>query len=75
VITVSGLVIAAIPQITVEPSANLDPARPFTTLFLITNRGRIHVNDVGFGCGGTGKLSSPGSVSFEKEKPIDRLDP
>ncbi|VTZ50324.1 hypothetical protein MPC4_220054 [Methylocella tundrae] len=39
------------PQISIEPSVNLDPSQPVATQFLITNRGHVPVYDVHFGCG------------------------
>ncbi len=39
------------PQITIEPSVDLDPQQPLATQFLITNRGKVPIYDVRFSCG------------------------
>jgi hypothetical protein len=38
------------PQVQIEPSAHLDPAKPLATQFKITNTGRIPVYNVTFRC-------------------------
>jgi hypothetical protein len=38
------------PQISIEPGANLDPSKPFGTLFLVKNTGHIPIYDVQFTC-------------------------
>jgi hypothetical protein len=61
IISVVGLYFLLRPQITVEPSVNLDPAQTLSTQLVIKNAGRVPVYNVhfGFALGGfvsTGRL-------------------
>jgi hypothetical protein len=39
-----------IPEISIEPSVNLDPMQPLATQFLVRNNGRVPIYNVRFGC-------------------------
>jgi hypothetical protein len=45
-----GFAFLVMPQLSIEPSINLDPAQPLATQFLITNKGHVSVYDVRFAC-------------------------
>jgi hypothetical protein len=47
----ASIVFLSMPQITIEPSVNLDPQQPLAAQFLIANRGKVPVHDVRFSCG------------------------
>jgi hypothetical protein len=63
------------PQITIEPSVNLDPQQPLTTQFLITNRGKVPVYEVRFSCGIGGPGGTHIGMSSSTSSPILTLAP
>jgi hypothetical protein len=62
-IAVTSFAFLMMPQVSIEPSVNLDPAQPLATQFLITNRGRVPVYNVRFGCSLSGKMVQVGHMS------------
>jgi hypothetical protein len=50
ILTMIGVWFILSPQISVEPSVNLDPSQPLATQFLVCNRGHVPVNHVSFDC-------------------------
>jgi hypothetical protein len=63
------------PQITIEPSVNLDPQQPLATQFLITNRGKVPVYEVRFSCGIGGPGGTHIGISSSTSSPILTLAP
>jgi hypothetical protein len=55
-VALTGLFFLLRPQVTIEPSVNLDPGQPLATQFLISNRGHVPIYNVRFGwtIGGSG---------------------
>jgi hypothetical protein len=71
-----SLVFLFTPQITIEPTVNLDPQQPLATQFLITNRGKVPIYDVRFSC----RIGGPGGtnmrdLSSSTLSPISTLAP
>jgi len=59
------------PNVTISTTGTMDPEQPFATLFVIRNTGNfLSANDVGFGCGLTGRFTGgPGSfMGFESKQ-------
>jgi hypothetical protein len=64
IISVVGLYFLLRPQITVEPSVNLDPAQTLSTQLLIKNSGHVPVYNIHFGFALGGGSVSLGSMTF-----------
>jgi hypothetical protein len=65
------------PQLTIEPSVNIDPAQPLATQFVVSNTGHVPVYDLRFACGfGGGKGSTQiGRLVIGGSAPVAVLPP
>jgi hypothetical protein len=74
-ITLTTFSAFAVPQVSIEPSINLDPAQPLATQFRITNKGHFTVYSVRFSCALGGGPVYIGNMVTAPIAPVASLPP